>query len=197
MKILLAKFKTLLRIVVFKITNYLCMIFPVKDKRVLFLSDQRAVLGANLKCIYDRVSEDEYEKVLILKESNFKKRNFKDKIKLVYYITTSKYIILDDWAKSISMMKRRKKLCSCGMDQELLKLLVTVVMIKNIKVSIPCIAITRKQLLQLKKSDGALLKDLAWISVVLKQRDFLVRIVYLIKNIVRWSKMNSIMNIQN
>ncbi len=109
MKILLAKFKTLLRIVVFKITNYLCMIFPVKDKRVLFLSDQRAVLGANLKCIYDRVSEDEYEKVLILKESNFKKRNFKDKIKLVYYITTSKYIILDDWAKSISMMKRRKK----------------------------------------------------------------------------------------
>lgn len=108
-KKILKKIKTFLNIFAVKFFNYLFMIFPIKEKRILFLSDQRAELGANLKCIYDAVPSDEYEKILSLKPNRYYHRSLKEFFKLIYNLTTSKYIILDDWAKSISMIKRRKQ----------------------------------------------------------------------------------------
>lgn len=89
--------------------NFLFMIIPLKKNKVLFLSDQRDVLGGNLKCLYDSVDDKKYNKVLILKANNLTKRSKKDVIKLLYHITTSKYILLDDWNKTICMITRRKK----------------------------------------------------------------------------------------
>ncbi len=103
------KIKKVIRLVSFKMFNYMFMIFPIKNNKVLFLSDQRAELGANLKCIYDNVSNKKYEKILLLKPNRYCRRKLKEKLQLIYHITTSKYILLDDWSKSISMMKRRKK----------------------------------------------------------------------------------------
>ena len=89
--------------------NFFFMIIPLKKNKVLFLSDQRDVLGGNLKCLYDSVDDKKYNKVLILKANNLTKRSKKDVIKLLYHITTSKYILLDDWNKTICMITRRKK----------------------------------------------------------------------------------------
>lgn len=89
--------------------NFFFMIIPLKKNKVLFLSDQRDVLGGNLKCLYDSVDKEKYNKVLILKANNLTKRSKKDVIKLLYHITTSKYILLDDWNKTICMITRRKK----------------------------------------------------------------------------------------
>lgn len=89
--------------------NFFFMIIPLKKNKVLFLSDQRDVLGGNLKCLYDSVDSKKYNKVLILKANNLTKRSKKDVIKLLYHITTSKYILLDDWNKTICMITRRKK----------------------------------------------------------------------------------------
>ena len=88
--------------------NYFFMIIPLKKNKVLFLSDQRDVLGGNLKCLYDCIDDKKYNKVLILKANNLTKRSKKDIIKLLYHITTSKYILLDDWNKTICMITRRK-----------------------------------------------------------------------------------------
>lgn len=108
-KTLFKKGKTFLRIITVKMFNYMFMIFPIKINRVLFLSDQRAELGANLKCIYDVTPSDKYEKIVSLKPNRYYHRKFKEKITLIYNLTTSKYIILDDWSKFISIIKRRKK----------------------------------------------------------------------------------------
>ena len=89
--------------------NFFFMIIPLKKNKVLFLSDQRDVLGGNLKCLYDSVDKEKYNKVLILKANNLTKRSKKDVVKLLYHITTSKYILLDDWNKTICMITRRKK----------------------------------------------------------------------------------------
>lgn len=89
--------------------NFFFMIIPLKKNKVLFLSDQRDVLGGNLKCLYDSVDDKKYNKILILKANNLTKRSKKDVIKLLYHITTSKYILLDDWNKIICMITRRKK----------------------------------------------------------------------------------------
>lgn len=108
-KLIFRKTKSFIQIILIKILNYLFMIFPIKENRVFFLSDQREELGANLKAIYDVVPDDKFEKVVSLKPDRYHHRKLKDKFKLIYYLTTSKYILLDDWAKSVSIMKRRKK----------------------------------------------------------------------------------------
>ncbi len=85
------------------------MSFRLQENKVLFLSDQRDELGANLKCLYDRVSTKKFNKILLLRHDRFKKQTLKEKWQLMYHITTSKYIILDDWNPAISLIKRRKR----------------------------------------------------------------------------------------
>jgi len=76
------------------------MVFPLQKKKVLFLSDQRKELGGNLECLYNYIDTKEYKKVVILKQDTFHKRNRKDKLRLIYNLSTAKYILLDDWTKS-------------------------------------------------------------------------------------------------
>jgi len=93
----------------FYLLNYFFIIFcKLKPNRVLFLSDVRDVLDGNLKFLYDVVAEEEYEKIVLLKADRRYKRSFSEKFKLVYFLSTSKYILLDDYSKGISLMKVRK-----------------------------------------------------------------------------------------
>lgn len=86
----------------------LSIVLKLKNNRILFLSDVRDVLDGNLKYIYDALDENKCEKVLRLKKDRKEKRSLKEKFKLLYYLATSKYILLDDYSRMISIMKVRK-----------------------------------------------------------------------------------------
>ena len=84
------------------------IMMPLKENRVLFLSDERQELGGNLKAVYDFLPDDQYEKVVSLKANRKEKRGLKDKIKLIQYLSTSKYILLEDLVQATSHLKVRK-----------------------------------------------------------------------------------------
>lgn len=86
----------------------LSMLLKLRNDRVLFFSDVRNVLDGNLKFIYDKLDDEKCEKVLCLKTDRKEKRKFKKKIKLLKNIVTSRYIILDDYSRFISLMRVRK-----------------------------------------------------------------------------------------
>lgn len=103
------RLKKKIKLYLVKGINFFFMIIPLKKNKILFLSDQRDVLGGNLKCLYDAIDEKEFNKVISLKANNFIRRSIKELIILLYHITTSKYILLDDWNKIICMITRRNK----------------------------------------------------------------------------------------
>lgn len=90
------------------ISRIFCMALKMKENRILFLSDVRDVLDGNLKFVYDMLEDEKCEKVLSLKKDRKAKRSMKEKMKLVYYLATSKYVLLDDYSRMISIMKVRK-----------------------------------------------------------------------------------------
>ena len=67
MKKIIRKIKIIIRELITIIVNRIfVLIFPLKQNRVLFLSDNRETLGGNLKFVYDYLPEEKYEKVLSL-----------------------------------------------------------------------------------------------------------------------------------
>lgn len=109
MKKITRKIITNIRKISFIIINrIICLTCKLKENRILFLSDVRDELDGNLKYIYNNLDEEKCEKICLLKKDRKIKRKFKDKFELAYYISTSKYIILDDFSRFISIMKLRK-----------------------------------------------------------------------------------------
>ncbi len=109
-KKMINKYKPKIRFYTFRFLNRVFMLLPLNEKKVLFLSDEREVLGGNLECIYNRVGGgSNYKRKLILKKNTFERRKFSEKLNLIYQLSTSKYIILDDWSKPVCWMERRKK----------------------------------------------------------------------------------------
>ena len=82
--------------------------YPMKDNKVCFLSDVRTTMGGNLKCVYDYLEDKEFERVIEFKADRRVRRTFKDKLKLIYNLATSHYILLDDFSNAITFMKVRK-----------------------------------------------------------------------------------------
>lgn len=78
----------------------------VKSNRVTFLSDSRVDFTGNFEFIYKELrNRGEYEIKSLLKPSITAKRSLADKLKLLYYISTSKYILLDDYYPQIYKYK--------------------------------------------------------------------------------------------
>lgn len=103
------KIITRTKILTFAISErILAMVLKLKDNRILFLSDVRDVLDGNLKFVYDMLDDEKCEKVLSFKSDRKEKRKLKEKFKLLYYLATSKYVILDDFSRMISIMRVRK-----------------------------------------------------------------------------------------
>lgn len=95
--------------------NRIFCILPIKENRVLFISDVRKDIGdGNLKYIYDYLPE-KYEKVTSFVPDRRIKRSIKERIRLIYNLSVSKYIMLDDFCQYTSYMKVRK-------NQELVQL---------------------------------------------------------------------------
>lgn len=80
---------------------------PLKKNRVLFISDNRKELGGNLKYVYDFLPE-KYEKVVSIKIDRRERSSIKQFINRVKYISTSKYVLLEDLVQATSHIKVRK-----------------------------------------------------------------------------------------
>ena len=93
----------------FKLLNRILITFcKLDDKKVLFVSDARDHLGGNLEYMYNYIPKDKYNIILNLKPDRRVKRSIKQRLNLVYEISTAKYILLDDFCTNISLMKVRK-----------------------------------------------------------------------------------------
>lgn len=90
------------------ILNRIFIIFtPLKQQRVLFISDNRKELGGNLKYVYDILPE-QFEKVISIKVDRREKSGIKQFLERIKYLSTSKYILLEDLVQATSHIKVRK-----------------------------------------------------------------------------------------
>ena len=70
-------------------------LLPKNKNKVLFVSDTRLKLDGNLKYMYDYIP-NKYNKVVFLKGDRRAKRSVSDRLKLIYNLSTSKYIFVED-----------------------------------------------------------------------------------------------------
>ena len=87
--------------------NLIFSLLPLKEKRVLFLSDVRAGFGGSLKSVCEKVPAG-FEIKTSFKADRRVKRSFGEYMRLCVYLATSKYIFLDDFAQCTSYMRVRK-----------------------------------------------------------------------------------------
>lgn len=81
-------------------------LFRVKNNRVVFLSDSRIDFTGNFEFIYKELQQrGGYEIKSLLKPSISAKKSIKEKLKFLLYISTSKYILLDDYYPQIYKYK--------------------------------------------------------------------------------------------
>lgn len=85
---------------------FMSLIFKMQDNKVAFLSDVRTSMGGNLEFVYSYL-DPSYEKVIMFKPYRGYSLSFRENILRLYHLSTSHYIILDDYSKSISLMKVR------------------------------------------------------------------------------------------
>ena len=80
-----------------------------KENRVVFLSDSRVDFTGNFEFVYKELqSRGGYDIKYMLKPSIDAKRSLKEMITFVQYISTSKYILLDDYYPQIYKYKIKK-----------------------------------------------------------------------------------------
>lgn len=87
--------------------NRILAVLPLKEDRVLFLSDVREDISGNFKCVYDALG-DGYEKVTSLKGDRRIRRSFGQWLTQCKYLATSKYVLLDDYTTSTALIRVRK-----------------------------------------------------------------------------------------
>lgn len=103
------KIKRKIKILICIILNRIfILIFPLQKNKVTFLSDVRKVMGGNLECVYEYLDDCQYKKIIALKGDHRDKRGFIKKIKLIYHLSTSHYILLDDLSRECNYLKVRK-----------------------------------------------------------------------------------------
>lgn len=106
LKPFLQRVRQIFYIILYKI---FCLFNKLNDDRVLFLSASRASLTGNFKFVYDEIKKkNKYDINLMLKSSLKVRYTFSQSIRLMYLISTSKYIYLDDFYPIIYALKLRK-----------------------------------------------------------------------------------------
>lgn len=106
---LINKIKKWIRFIMFYLISWFYSIrYPMKENKVCFLSDVRTVMGGNLECVYNYLEDKNYERVIEFKADRRVHRSTKEKFQLIYNLTTSHYIVLDDFSNSITFLKVRK-----------------------------------------------------------------------------------------
>lgn len=91
----------------FAVLNRFFRMFPMKEEQVLFLSDVRAEMGGNFAFVENAMPSTLHSKYY-LKADRRDFFGFADLIRLSYDISTSKYILLEDYFRYISYMRVRE-----------------------------------------------------------------------------------------
>lgn len=84
------------------------IIYRVKYRQILMLSESRNELSGNLKFIDEKIDKSKYEICYSLRGSIFKKRSLKEKIQLCKLLATSRYILVDDFIPTMYPLPLRK-----------------------------------------------------------------------------------------
>ncbi len=95
--------------------RFLPRVCPLRTKKICFLSDSREVMGGNLGAIYDYLENQDYQRVVMFKMDRRIKTSFFQKLKLIYTLVTSHYILLEDMVAITTYLRVRK-------NQELVQL---------------------------------------------------------------------------
>lgn len=98
------------KIIYYGITALLNRIFaalPLKENRVLFISDVRSDMGGNFKFVCDEIS-DGYEIKTSFKADRRIRRSLGEYLRQCLYLATSKYVFLEDYAECTAFMHVRK-----------------------------------------------------------------------------------------
>lgn len=82
-------------------------LLPLKEDRVLFLSDVRCSLSGNFEPVSELIAED-YEIRTSLKEDRRIRHSLKEYLQQCFWLATSKYVLLDDYAAVTAYMHVRK-----------------------------------------------------------------------------------------
>jgi len=91
------------------IYNIYTCVFKCNKKRILLASNTKNELYGNLLYIYDKLKEYDYDiKILLINKENFLKK-IKYEFKLLFYVATSKYILIDDFFPLMYTLKIRKE----------------------------------------------------------------------------------------
>ena len=109
MKNLIKKIKGVINAVIFIIINrVLCFFTKVEEKKVLFASDVRSGTGGNYSFILEWLAGKGYEVIYDFKADRRVKRGLRGSLALVYKMTISGSILLEDYFRYITFMKVRK-----------------------------------------------------------------------------------------
>ena len=94
---------------VFKSLYKIIKPLKIKKNRVTFLSDSRVDFSGNFEFIYKELLElGGYDIKYLLKPRINAPKTMKEKLKFIYYISTSKYILLDDYYPQIYKYEIKK-----------------------------------------------------------------------------------------
>lgn len=109
MKRLIVRIRRKLRFYIFKLV---CLVIEcthaLDEQKICFLSDNREVMGGNLKSIYDALEGSSYQRVIEFKRDRRVRRTLKEKLSLAYNLSTSRYILLEDLSTAITYFPVRK-----------------------------------------------------------------------------------------
>lgn len=102
---ILQKTRKIFQIIIYNI--YIC-IFKSNEKKVLLASNTKNELYGNLLYIYEELKKYDYDiNILLMNKGGFFKK-IKYEFKLLFYIATSKYILIDDFFPLLYTLKIRK-----------------------------------------------------------------------------------------
>ena len=102
---LLQKSSKIVQIIIYNIYLH---IFKCNEKRILIASNTKNELYGNLLYIYEELKKYDYDvNVLLINKANFLEK-VKYNLKLLYYVATSKYILIDDFFPLMYVLKIRE-----------------------------------------------------------------------------------------
>jgi len=103
---LLQKSKKIVLIILYHIYIH---IFKCKENRILIASNTKEVLYGNLLYIYQGLKQYNYDIQIMLTNEKSLWKKVKYDFKILYYIATSKYILIDDFFPLMYVLKIRKE----------------------------------------------------------------------------------------
>ena len=102
---LLQKASKIIHIIIYNINLH---IFKCNEKQILIASNTKSDLNGNLLYIYKELKKHDYDiRLLLINNGKFLERA-KYNLKLLYYVATSKYILIDDFFPLMYVLKIRK-----------------------------------------------------------------------------------------